>query len=281
MVLARDGGGRSPSTTSRTGPATTWAIVPTEARSTWRSIATASSRWSTSSASRTCSRAWCPRRSTHRRDDALKAQAIAARGQPAGQVGRASLGRSLPCCVLTSTARSTLARPVSTSGRTRPSSGRSAAVLMRPNETQLVDTVYSANCGGHTEDNDLVWPARPIPSCGRPPIPGWRSSRPTSPRASPTPTSGAWIHDAHDTFSKPRSSGVASAYRWTTTLDPTSVGGTSARQVAAEGDGVAGEEGIVGGQVQPGGLDQKPVQADHLQPCGAGAVAGRPGPGPR
>jgi peptidoglycan hydrolase-like amidase len=30
---------------------------------------------------------------------------------------------------------------------------------MRPNETQLVDTVYSANCGGHSEDNEHVWPS--------------------------------------------------------------------------------------------------------------------------
>ena len=47
-------------------------------------------------------------------------------------------------------------------------------------EGRLVDSVYSAVCGGHTEDNDVVWGGPPDPSLrGKPDLIGPVGSHPT------------------------------------------------------------------------------------------------------
>jgi stage II sporulation protein D len=153
--------------------------------------------------------------------EALKAQAVAARGQLLAKVGSRHLDDPfLLCshqhCQVYAGADSEHPRTTLAVDRTI---GR---VLMRPNESQLVDTVYSANCGGHTEHNEQVWASPPDPQL----------------RATADPKLGedfakgideaniqAWLSASPETYSKPRSSNVASAYRWTVPLDPAAVAG--------------------------------------------------------
>ena len=94
--------------------------------------------------------------------EALKAQAIAARGQLLAKVGSRHLDDPFLLC--SHQHCQVYAGADSEDSRTNVAVERTIGrVLMRPNETQLVDTVYSANCGGHSEDNEQVWssPADP------------------------------------------------------------------------------------------------------------------------
>lgn len=156
--------------------------------------------------------------------DALKAQAVAARGQLLAKVGARHLDDPFLLCAHQHC--QVYAGAASEHPRTNTAVERTIGrVLMRPNETQLVDTVYSANCGGHTEDNDLVWPGVADPQLRATADPRLDKLEADFSAGITDANLGAWIRDAHDTFSKPRSSGVASAYRWTETIDPTSVAG--------------------------------------------------------
>lgn len=90
-------------------------------------------------------------------DEALKAQAVAARGQLLTKIGTRHFGDPYRLCARThcqvyggagrETARATAA--------VRATRGE---VLFTSDGKDLVDTVYSANCGGHTENNENVWP---------------------------------------------------------------------------------------------------------------------------
>ncbi|HYO67249.1 MAG TPA: SpoIID/LytB domain-containing protein, partial [Archangium sp.] len=71
-------------------------------------------------------------------------------------------------------------------GRTGEAASTSAAVEATRGEAlfaadgKLVDSVYSAMCGGHTEDNDVVWGGLPNPSLrGRPDLLGPAEGLPT------------------------------------------------------------------------------------------------------
>ncbi|NJK31972.1 MAG: hypothetical protein HC927_05875, partial [Deltaproteobacteria bacterium] len=90
-------------------------------------------------------------------------------------------------------------------------------VLMRPNETQLVDTVYSANSGGHTEDNENVWPGPADPQ-----LRGRADSRVPEAfqKGIDAKNLGKWLREEHDSFSKPPEGKLAGSYRWTATIDP-------------------------------------------------------------
>lgn len=153
--------------------------------------------------------------------EALKAQAVAARGHLLTKVGTRHLDDPFILCAHQHC--QVYAGAGSEDSRTTAAVNRTIGrVLMRPNETQLVDTVYSANCGGHTEDNERVWPS--------PADPQLRGT--VDPRQAEHFGEGidadnidAWLAEAHDTYSRPRSSAVAEAYRWTATVDPSSVAG--------------------------------------------------------
>ncbi len=90
-------------------------------------------------------------------DEALKAQAIAARGELLTKIGTRHAGDPFRICSQThcqvyagagrETARTTAA--------VRATRGE---VLFAPGGTDLADSVYSASCGGHTESNENVWP---------------------------------------------------------------------------------------------------------------------------
>ncbi|MCA9701266.1 MAG: SpoIID/LytB domain-containing protein, partial [Myxococcales bacterium] len=152
--------------------------------------------------------------------EALKAQAVAARGHVLAKIGARHLDDPfLLCahqhCQVYGGAASEHSR---TSDAVRRTLGR---VLMRPNETQLVDTVYSANCGGHTEDNEHVWPSPADPQLRGTP----------DPRLPEDFRNGiddknlrAWLEQSPSAYSQPAEK-FASAYRWSTTIDPAAVAG--------------------------------------------------------
>ncbi|RKH71115.1 SpoIID/LytB domain-containing protein [Corallococcus aberystwythensis] len=99
--------------------------------------------------------------------EALKAQAVTARGEVLAKVGIKHLADPYLLC---SEQHCAVYR-----GRTGEAASTTAAVeatrgqaLFSP-DGRLVDSVYSAVCGGHTEDNDVVWGGPPDPSLrGRP-----------------------------------------------------------------------------------------------------------------
>lgn len=101
--------------------------------------------------------------------EALKAQAVTARGEVLAKVGIKHLADPYLLC---SEQHCAVYR-----GRTGEAASTTAAVEATRGEAlfsadgRLVDSVYSAVCGGHTEDNDIVWGGPPDPSLrGRPDI---------------------------------------------------------------------------------------------------------------
>jgi SpoIID/LytB domain protein len=148
--------------------------------------------------------------------EALKAQAIAARGQLVAKVGTRHLADPFLLCAdqhCQVYAGQHREHPRTTSA-VEQTAGK---VALRAGGTQLVDTVYSANCGGHSEDNDAVWPSRPDPQL----------------RARPDPLVGAefrrgidaenieaWLTTAPRSFSRPPGPDERGVYRWEATVDP-------------------------------------------------------------
>jgi SpoIID/LytB domain protein len=101
--------------------------------------------------------------------EALKAQAVTARGEVLAKVGTRHLADPYLLC---SEQHCAVYR-----GRTGETPSTNAAVeatrglALFSTEGRLVDSVYSAVCGGHTEDNDAVWGGVPDPSLrGRPDV---------------------------------------------------------------------------------------------------------------
>ncbi|MCP3062498.1 SpoIID/LytB domain-containing protein [Myxococcus sp. K38C18041901] len=118
--------------------------------------------------------------------EALKAQAVTARGEVLAKVGIKHLADPYLLC---SEQHCAVYR-----GRTGEAVSTTAAVEATRGEAlfsadgRLVDSVYSAVCGGHTEDNDIVWGGPPDPSLrGRPDI-----LEPTASGPSPSRLS-AWL----------------------------------------------------------------------------------------
>jgi SpoIID/LytB domain protein len=112
--------------------------------------------------------------------EALKAQAVTARGEVLAKVGTRHLSDPYLLC---SEQHCAVYR-----GKTGETPATNAAVeatrglALFSTEGRLVDSVYSAVCGGHTEDNDAVWGGVPDPSLrGRPdvlePVPGMPDPR--------------------------------------------------------------------------------------------------------
>ncbi|MGB1698987.1 MAG: SpoIID/LytB domain-containing protein [Nannocystaceae bacterium] len=152
---------------------------------------------------------------------ALAAQAIAARGQLVAKVGTRHLADPfLLCahqhCQVYAGASKEHPRTTAAVKRTR------GEILMRPGRTTMVDTVYSANSGGHTEHNELVWDS-PLDAQlrGRPdPLLHARFAKGIAPD-----NLRAWLNSAPKSYSSPKGSSGRSSYRWTTTIDPASVAG--------------------------------------------------------
>ena len=115
--------------------------------------------------------------------EALKAQAVTARGEVLAKVGTRHLSDPYLLC---SEQHCAVYK-----GRSGEAPSTNAAVeatrgeALFSGEGRLVDSVYSAVCGGHTEDNDAVWGGVPDPSLrGRPDLLEQPRSLP-SPRTEP------------------------------------------------------------------------------------------------
>ena len=100
--------------------------------------------------------------------EALRAQAVTARSNVLAQVGTRHLADPWSICsdVHCQAYRGDAAHVASTDAAVRATRGEALFELAGG---RLVDGVYSAMCGGHGEDNELVWGGTPSPSLrGRP-----------------------------------------------------------------------------------------------------------------
>jgi SpoIID/LytB domain protein len=93
-------------------------------------------------------------------DEALKAQAIAARGEILSKIGTRHIGDPFRLC------SQTHCQVYSGAGHETPRTTAAVEatrgeVLFTADGKDLADTVYSANCGGHTEHAENVWPDMP------------------------------------------------------------------------------------------------------------------------
>lgn len=152
---------------------------------------------------------------------ALQAQAVAARGQLVSKVGTRHLDDPFLLCAdqhCQVYAGKGHEHPRTTKA-VRDTAGR---VLMRPSGTHLVDTVYSANSGGHGEDNDVVWPSPPDPQLrGRPDplLPTRIAERLREGDLS------AWLRQSPKSYSLPDDEAGRAGYRWQASVDPAEVAG--------------------------------------------------------
>ncbi|PTL78334.1 SpoIID/LytB domain-containing protein [Vitiosangium sp. GDMCC 1.1324] len=103
--------------------------------------------------------------------EALKAQAVTARGEVLAKVGIKHLADPFLLCSEQHCAvyKGRSGEAASTTAAVEATRGEA---LFAP-DGRLVDSVYSAVCGGHTEDNDVVWGGPPNPSLrGKPDVLG-------------------------------------------------------------------------------------------------------------
>jgi SpoIID/LytB domain protein len=111
--------------------------------------------------------------------EALKAQAVTARGEVLAKVGARHLGDPYLLCAEQhcQVYRGAGAETPATDAAVDATRGEALfarvesveGVPARGGVSRLVDSVYSAVCGGYTEDNDVVWGGPPDPSLrGRP-----------------------------------------------------------------------------------------------------------------
>jgi stage II sporulation protein D len=94
-------------------------------------------------------------------DEALKAQAVAARGELLSKIGTRHIGDPFRLCAQTH------CQVYSGAGRETPRTTAAVEatrgeVLFESGGEDLADPVYSANCGGHTENNENAWPEMPV-----------------------------------------------------------------------------------------------------------------------
>lgn len=100
-------------------------------------------------------------------EEALKAQAVAARNELLAKIGTRHLTDPYRLCATQH------CQVYAGAGREDPRSTKAVAAtrgeLLVREGGGLVDAVYSASCGGHTEDNDRAWGGAPDPALrGRP-----------------------------------------------------------------------------------------------------------------
>lgn len=151
--------------------------------------------------------------------EALKAQAVAARGQLVGKVGTRHQGDPFLLCA------EQHCQVYAGRGREHPRTTKAVAdtqgvVAMRPGGMQLVDTVYSANNGGHGEHNEHAWPGEADPQLRGRPDPLLASRFAAGIDAS---NLAAWLGSTPASYSRPAEAAASEAYRWRATVDPASV----------------------------------------------------------
>jgi stage II sporulation protein D len=148
-------------------------------------------------------------------DEALKAQAVAARGELLSKIGTRHVGDPYRLC------SQTHCQVYSGAGHETPRT--TAAVAATRGEVLfeasggLADPVYSANCGGHTENNENVWPHMPA-------LPSLRGHRDADKRAGDPYAAGvpagkvaAFIDKPPPSFCGRAKLGAGDRFRWTVT----------------------------------------------------------------
>ncbi|MBX7083262.1 MAG: SpoIID/LytB domain-containing protein [Nannocystaceae bacterium] len=152
---------------------------------------------------------------------ALQAQAVAARGQLLAKIGTRHLDDPFLLCSEQhcQVYAGRIREHERTTKAVRSTAGK---IAMRPGETQLVDTVYSANCGGHGEDNDLVWPSAADPQLrGRPdPLLDKAFAKGITAK-----NVEAFLRATPKSYSVPEPEISRTAYRWKELLDPATLAG--------------------------------------------------------
>jgi stage II sporulation protein D len=147
---------------------------------------------------------------------ALEAQALAARGQLVAKIGTRHLDDPFLLCA-EQHCQVYAGRMREHERTTKAVRSTAGWVAMRPTGMQLVDTVYSANSGGHSEDNDVVWPSAPDPQLrGRPdPLLAERFAKGID-----DDNLEEFLRARPKTHSRPEAESTNDAYRWRAELDP-------------------------------------------------------------
>jgi SpoIID/LytB domain protein len=173
--------------------------------------------------------------------EALKAQAVTARGEVLAKVGIKHLADPYLLC---SEQHCAVYR-----GRTGEAASTSAAVeatrgeALFSREGRLVDSVYSAVCGGHTEDNDVVWGGPPNPSLrGRPDL-----LRPVEEDTATPASLAEYLREDLPTACRLSSFAQPSKYRWEKHFSVEQVNGLTAHLGVGPVQAMSlGERGVSG-----------------------------------
>jgi stage II sporulation protein D len=152
---------------------------------------------------------------------ALRAQAVAARGQLVSKVGTRHLDDPFLLCA-DQHCQVYAGKGHEHARTTKAVRDTAGHVLMRPGGTHLVDTVYSANSGGHGEDNDVVWPSPPDPQLRGRPDPLLAAPFAEGLREGDLE---AWLRAAPRSYSQPEDEAGRHGYRWQATVDPAEIAG--------------------------------------------------------
>jgi stage II sporulation protein D len=149
-------------------------------------------------------------------EQALKAQAVAARGELLSKIGTRHLGDPYRLC------SQTHCQVYAGVGRETPRTTAAVEatrgeVLFENGGDDLADPVYSANCGGHGENNENLWPEMP-------PLPSLRGHRDAAPRADDPYARGiteanlaAFIDKPPPAYCGQARLGAGERFRWTVT----------------------------------------------------------------
>ena len=150
-------------------------------------------------------------------DEALKAQAIAARGELLAKIGARHIGEPFRLCaethcqVYAGAARET-PRTTAAVEATR------GEVLFEADGKELVDTVYSANCGGHTEHNENAWADTPAHSALRGHLDGPAAAQSPFAGGITSATVERFLTDPPPTYcGRASTQGGTDRFRWTVT----------------------------------------------------------------
>ncbi len=159
--------------------------------------------------------------------EALKAQAVAARNQLLAKIGTRHLTDPYRLCATQHC--QVYAGAGRENERTTSAVTATLGELLVKTDGSLVDTVYSASCGGHTEDNDRAWGGSPDPSLRGLLDGDAATARRLASFAARIDEAGiaAWLKEGTDGASpKPycaRPREAKSNYRWTAKVDPAAV----------------------------------------------------------
>jgi SpoIID/LytB domain protein len=149
-------------------------------------------------------------------EEALKAQAVAARGELLSKIGTRHIGDPFRLC------SQTHCQVYSGTGHETPRTTAAVEatrgeVLFEKGGAELADPVYSANCGGHTENNENAWPEMTA-------LPSLRGHRDTVPDKGDAFAGGVTAENVAAFIAKPPAAycgrsklGAGDRFRWTVT----------------------------------------------------------------